>query len=128
MEIPDLSKEEGLSFLNTYLKDKSYIGGYHATKADVSVWDKLRKCPSDQYENVFRWYNHIHSYGSERNSLPNSEIEIKFFQPECCVKTPEIAQPKSEVVQCVFRMVKCPNPLKTGLIFYFLYFVSVSCT
>ena len=100
MEIPDLSKEEGLSFLNTYLKDKSYIGGYHATKADVSVWDKLRKCPSDQYENVFRWYNHIHSYGSERNSLPNSDIEIKFFQPECCVKTPEIAQPKSEVVQC----------------------------
>ena len=100
-----MSKEEGLNFLDTYLKDKSYIGGYHPTKADISVWDKLRKCPSDKYENVFRWYNHIHSYGSERNSFPNSEIEIKFSQPVCCVKTPEVAQPKpAEVVQCLLGL------------------------
>ena len=103
MEIPDLSKEEGLNFLDTYLKDKSYMGGYHPTKADISVWDKLKKCPSDKYENVFRWYNHIHSYGSERNSFPNSDIEIKFAQTE----------PVNTEVMVSPPLFKYPIPLNT---------------
>ena len=79
LEIPDLSKEEGLVFLNNHLKDKSFIGGFKPSKADVSVWEKLKKSPSsDQYENVHRWHNQISSYGSERNTLPSSDIAIKF--------------------------------------------------
>lgn len=78
MEIPDLSKEEGLVFLNNHLKDKSFIGGFKPSKADVSVWEKLKKCPSEQYENVHRWHNQISSYGSERNTFPASDIAIKF--------------------------------------------------
>ena len=79
MEIPDLSKEEGLVFLNNHLKDKSFMGGFQPSKADVSVWEKLKKCPSsEQYENLHRWYNQISSYGSERNTFPVSDLTIKF--------------------------------------------------
>ena len=78
MEIPDLSKGEGLAFLNSHLKDKSFIGGFNPSKADVSVWEKLKKCPSEEYENVHRWYNQISSYGSERSTFPSSDIAIKF--------------------------------------------------
>ena len=88
MEIPDISKEEGLTFLDNHLKDKSYIGGYNPSKADTLVWDKLKKCPCDKFENVFRWYKHFATFGAERNSLPPSDVEISFAQPPqtdtCC--------------------------------------------
>ena len=90
MEIPDVSKEEGLRFLDLHLKDKSYIGGFLPSRADTLVWDKLKKCPSEHFENVFRWYKHFTSYGSERNSLPQCDIEITFAQApqadSCCPK------------------------------------------
>ena len=43
MEIPDVSKEEGLRFLDQHLKDKSYIGGFLPSRADTLVWDITRK-------------------------------------------------------------------------------------
>ena len=83
MEIPELSKEEGLIFLDSYLKDKSYVRGFHPSKADVCIWDKLRKCPSEQHANAYRWYTHLASFSSaERGAFPPSDIEIKFAQTE----------------------------------------------
>ena len=83
MEIPELSKEEGLIFLDSYLKDKSYVRGFHPSKADVCIWDKLRKCPSEQHCNAYRWYTHLASFSSaERSAFPPSDIEIKFAQTE----------------------------------------------
>ena len=80
MEIPDLSKDEGLEYLNNYLSDKSFMDGYKASKADVLVWEKLRKRPTDKYENIERWFSLISSYGAERNILPSSDLSIKFAQ------------------------------------------------
>ena len=80
MEIPDLSKDEGLEYLNNYLSDKSFMDGYKASKADVLVWEKLRKRPTDKYENIVRWFSLISSYGAERNILPSSDLSIKFAQ------------------------------------------------
>ena len=83
MEIPELSKEEGLIYLDSYLKDKSYVRGFHPSKADVCIWDKLRKCPSEQHANAYRWYTHLASFSSaERSAFPPSDIEIKFAQTE----------------------------------------------
>ena len=102
MEIPDLSKEEGLVFLNNHLKDKSFIGGFKPSKADVAVWEKLKKCPSEQYENVHRWHNQITSYGSERNTFPVSDIAIKFASMQIA---DEVLYLASEWFSSVFLLV-----------------------
>ena len=82
MDIPDLSSEEGLDFLDKYLKDKSYCFGFSPSKADSLIWEELKKAPGEKYENLLRWYRHISSYGSERNVFPNSDIELRFIKRE----------------------------------------------
>ena len=90
MEIPDLSTEEGLDFLDKYFKDKSYCFGFNPSKADALIWDELRKAPSEKHENLLRWYKHIGSYGSERNVFPNpnNDIELHFAKKEKEAKKP----------------------------------------
>ena len=82
MDIPDLSSEEGLDFLDKYLKDKSYCFGFSPSKADSLIWEELKKAPCEKYENLLRWYRHISSYGSERKVFPNSDIELRFIKKE----------------------------------------------
>ena len=109
MEIPDISKEEGLTFLDNHLKDKSYIGGYNPSKADTLVWDKLKKCPCDKFENVFRWYKHFATFGAERNSLPPSDVEISFAQApqtDACCPVDKSAQ-QAEVNEPVLPFNYC---------------------
>jgi len=82
MEIPDLATSEGAQFLDTYLKDRSYVGGFHPSQADAQVWGKLQGAPSEKFENLLRWYNNISSYGQDKKSFPSSDIELKFTQTE----------------------------------------------
>jgi len=82
MEIPDLSSSEGAQFLDNYLKDRSYIAGFHPSQADTQVWGKLQGSPSEKFENLCRWYNNITSYGQDKKSFPSSDLEIKFAQTE----------------------------------------------
>ena len=89
MEIPDLSKEEGLTFLNHYLQDKSFIEGFNPSKADTLVLDKIKSCPSEKFENLYRWYKQISSFDSaEKKQLPNCDIELKFSEQQD--KKPEV--------------------------------------
>jgi elongation factor 1-beta len=55
----DINSDSGLSALNEYLKDKSYIEGYEPSQADVSVFEALTAAPSKKYVHVLRWFNHI---------------------------------------------------------------------
>lgn len=111
MEIPDLTKEEGLRFIDTHLKDKSYIGGYNPSKADTLVWDKLKKCPCDNFENVYRWYKHFATFGAERNSLPPSDVEIIFTEPPqadtCCPKDKSAQQAEVKKPVLPFAFLFC---------------------
>ena len=88
MEIPDLTCEEGLEFLEKHFKDKSYCFGFHPTKADALLWEELKKAPSEKQENLLRWYRHIASYGSERNLFPKSDIDLLFNKKEKEAKKP----------------------------------------
>ncbi|CAG8601540.1 249_t:CDS:2, partial [Acaulospora morrowiae] len=67
-----LEKDSGLTVLNSYLEDKSYIEGYEPSQADVSVFKALNhKVPvSEKFPYAARWYHHIASYSDGFSALP----------------------------------------------------------
>ncbi|KAF0512379.1 elongation factor 1-beta [Gigaspora margarita] len=75
MAFTQLDSDKGLTELNTFLEEHSYIEGYEPTQADVSVFKKLgQKVPDHvKFPHVARWYNHIASYSDEFTSLPGEE-------------------------------------------------------
>ncbi|XP_022305056.2 elongation factor 1-beta-like [Crassostrea virginica] len=79
MGFGDLKKKEGLSALNTYMADKSYIEGYQPSQADSVVFDALSGPPPADLENALRWYNHIKSYGAARSSLPGRKRDVSSY-------------------------------------------------
>jgi elongation factor 1-beta len=63
-----------LASLNSYLADRSYIDGYSATQADVTVFKALSgSAPTAQYPHAARWYSHIESYASQHADLPGDK-------------------------------------------------------
>ncbi|CAH1762718.1 16649_t:CDS:2 [Entrophospora sp. SA101] len=72
MGLTQLDNDTGLSALNTFLEDKSYIEGYEPSQADASVYEALKsKTPNSKtYPHAARWYKHVSSYSSSFNSLP----------------------------------------------------------
>ena len=100
MEIPDLQSEEGEKFLDNFLKDKSYIAGYEPSKADILVWEKIKKCPSDKYDNLHRWFIQISSFDSnEKKVLPSSDLELKFAGPKIQSASASEGKPLPQVCQ-----------------------------
>eukprot|EP00178_Gracilaria_changii_P015090 TRINITY_DN42317_c0_g1_i1.p1 TRINITY_DN42317_c0_g1~~TRINITY_DN42317_c0_g1_i1.p1 ORF type:complete len:211 (+),score=44.02 TRINITY_DN42317_c0_g1_i1:180-812(+) len=71
MDFGDLKSTAGVKKLDDFLATKSYIVGYTPSKADATTFEGLGKAPSADYVNALRWYNHILSYGGERNSFPD---------------------------------------------------------
>ncbi|KAG4304484.1 hypothetical protein PORY_002194 [Pneumocystis oryctolagi] len=70
----DLRSEAGLSCLNIFLQDKSYIEGYTPSQADVSVFNEVNQLPSvSKFPHVARWYTHIKSYDQEYSLLPGEK-------------------------------------------------------
>lgn len=63
MSFGDVSTPAGLSQLNTYLKDKSYIEGVSATQADVAIYESLsgKKPCAEAYPHAARWFAHMSS-------------------------------------------------------------------
>ncbi|XP_011448419.2 elongation factor 1-beta [Magallana gigas] len=81
MGFGDLKKKEGLSVLNAYLADKSYIEGFQPSQADAVVFDALSGPPSADLENALRWYNHIKSYGAARSSFTGRKKDLSAYGP-----------------------------------------------
>ncbi|VVC87241.1 elongation factor 1-beta' [Leptidea sinapis] len=62
MAFGDVKTSQGLSELNKYLAEKSYISGYVPSQADVQVFQEVAKAPAASLPNALRWYNQIASY------------------------------------------------------------------
>ncbi|KAF7265207.1 elongation factor 1-beta'-like [Rhynchophorus ferrugineus] len=65
MAFGDLKSDKGVSELNKFLEDKSYISGYVLSKADIDAFNQLAKAPSVNQPHALRWYNHIKSFSPE---------------------------------------------------------------
>jgi len=79
MGFGDLKTPAGLKALNVYLASRSYIEGYTPSKADKVVFEALNGAPGADYVNALRWYNHILSYGGERNSFPGQAKAVTAY-------------------------------------------------
>jgi len=81
MEFGDLQSDSGISKLNDYLKDKSYIEGYQPSAADtvvyVSVSSALHIKP--EFNHALRWFTHITSYGKGISAFPGVPKSIAEF-------------------------------------------------
>ncbi|CAH0725585.1 unnamed protein product, partial [Brenthis ino] len=62
MAFGDVKSAQGLSELNKYLAEKSYVSGYTPSQADVQVFEQVGKAPAASLPHALRWYNHIASY------------------------------------------------------------------
>ncbi|CAH2093099.1 unnamed protein product [Euphydryas editha] len=62
MAFGDVKTSQGLSELNKYLAEKSYVSGYTPSQADVQVFEQVGKTPAASLPHALRWYNHIASY------------------------------------------------------------------
>jgi len=70
MGFGDLKSDSGISALNEYLKDKSYIEGYQPTAADTVVFSNIATSPKAEFVHALRWFNHIKSYGKSVSAFP----------------------------------------------------------
>merc|ERR1711980_68249 len=81
MGFGDLKSASGLKVLNEFLSDRSYIEGYVPSQADVAVFDAISSPPSADLCHALRWYNHIKSYQSQKNSLPGVKKPLGQYGP-----------------------------------------------
>lgn len=72
----DVSTPAGLKALNDFLADKSYLEGFAASQADLSLLNAIPSPPSLTLCHLLRWYNHIRSFQRERASLPPAESQF----------------------------------------------------
>merc|ERR1712243_477724 len=69
MAFGDLTTEEGLQALNSFLADRSYIEGYAPSQADAATVAGIAgKAPGAAYPHALRWYNHIISMDLGKNA------------------------------------------------------------
>ncbi|CAF1049480.1 unnamed protein product [Adineta steineri] len=81
MNFGDLQSGNGLVLLNNFLADKSYIEGYYPSQVDVVVFEAMKKVPSADLENAFRWYNHISSFDdAERQKFQGQHQSIEHYE------------------------------------------------
>lgn len=71
-----MSTSAGLKALNDFLVDKSYVEGFAASQADLSLLDAIPSPPSANLCHLLRWYNHIRSFQMERAGLPAAKSQF----------------------------------------------------
>ncbi|TDG96009.1 hypothetical protein EPR50_G00235180 [Perca flavescens] len=82
MGFGDLKSASGLKVLNGFLSDRSYIEGYVPSQADVAVFEAIGgAAPAADLCHALRWYNHIKSYQSQKNSLPGVKKPLGQYGP-----------------------------------------------
>ncbi|ODQ66413.1 hypothetical protein NADFUDRAFT_82241 [Nadsonia fulvescens var. elongata DSM 6958] len=93
MGFSNLSSAAGLSALDSFLADKSYIVGVEASQADVAVYKAVGSAPDAKYVNAARWYKHIASYASEFETLAGDKsASAESYGPEVAAATEEAAE------------------------------------
>uniref|UniRef100_A0A4W6G2U7 Elongation factor 1-beta n=1 Tax=Lates calcarifer TaxID=8187 RepID=A0A4W6G2U7_LATCA len=93
MGFGDLKSGSGLKVLNDFLSDRSYIEGYVPSQADVVVFDAISSPPSADLCHALRWYNHIKSYQSLKNSLPGVKKPLGQYGPAGVADTTSSSAP-----------------------------------
>ncbi|CAN9498278.1 unnamed protein product [Ophioblennius macclurei] len=81
MGFGDLKSPTGLKVLNGFLSERSYIEGFVPSQADVAVFEAISSPPSADLCHALRWYNHIRSYQSQKNSLPGVKKPLGQYGP-----------------------------------------------
>jgi len=81
MGFGDVKKAAGLTALNAFLADRSYIEGYTVSQADVVVYQAMAGTPSASLNNALRWYNQVKSYSSQFSSLPGIKKALSEYGP-----------------------------------------------
>uniref|UniRef100_A0A3Q0SZ43 Elongation factor 1-beta n=1 Tax=Amphilophus citrinellus TaxID=61819 RepID=A0A3Q0SZ43_AMPCI len=85
----------GLKALSDFLSDKSYIEGFVASQADMTVFDAIPYPPSPTLCHLWRWYNHIKSFQTERAHLPSAKNQ--FVLPATPPATPNDASDGEDI-------------------------------
>ncbi|KAJ1562579.1 threonyl-tRNA synthetase [Nowakowskiella sp. JEL0078] len=68
----DVHSIEGLNVLDDYLSNFAYVEGFAPSLADVAVFNAFKTAPStEKFPYTARWYHHIESFGSKKNSFPS---------------------------------------------------------
>ncbi|XP_028255040.1 elongation factor 1-beta [Parambassis ranga] len=81
MGFGDLKSASGLKVLNDFLADRSYIEGFVPSQADVAVFEAISVAPQADLCHALRWFNHIKSYQSQKNSLPGVKKPLGQYGP-----------------------------------------------
>ncbi|XP_077440171.1 elongation factor 1-beta [Vanacampus margaritifer] len=81
MGFGDLKAPSGLKVLNDFLSDRSYIEGHVPSQADVAVFEAITAPPPTNLCHALRWFNHIKSYQSQKNSLPGVKKPLGQYGP-----------------------------------------------
>merc|ERR1719445_2430855 len=77
MQFGDLNVAAGLQALDGHLADKSYIGGYLPTQADVTVLKAMSGAPGGDYVNALRWFKHLTSFAAaESAKFGKADFEV----------------------------------------------------
>lgn len=77
----DVSSDNGLKALNTFLESRSFIDGWSPSQSDVVVAGAVTKAPdSAKWPHVARWWNNISSYSAdEKKKLPGVLRQLSEF-------------------------------------------------
>ncbi|KAI9345563.1 hypothetical protein BDR26DRAFT_856271 [Obelidium mucronatum] len=86
MGFEQLDKDTGLTALNNFLEEHSYIDGFVATQADVAVFEAI-KAPvaAGKFPHVARWYNHISARGGKTAKFPGVKKAASAYGPAVTV-------------------------------------------
>ncbi|XP_018332487.1 elongation factor 1-beta'-like [Agrilus planipennis] len=99
MAVGDLKTEAGITQLNSYLEDKSYLSGYQPTQVDIQTLNSIGKAPGANFPHALRWYTHIKSFtqAEQKNFPSGTPISLGSAAPASPLKTAApTTKPQSE--------------------------------
>ncbi|KAJ3203191.1 Elongation factor 1-beta [Entophlyctis luteolus] len=88
MGFENLDKDAGLTVLNNFLEEHSYIDGYTATQADVAVFEAIKGPVPAKFPHVARWYNHINARGGKTAKFPGVKKAASAYGPAVSAPVP----------------------------------------
>ena len=93
MGFKDLQTESGITSLNEFLQDKSYINGYVPSQADVVVVKAVKESlVTEKFPHAARWYRQIKSYSSSESAkFPGAALDISAYGPSGATSEPSKA-------------------------------------